>query len=153
MNSKTFFFVALPLLTNISLAIGAAFFGTKLAGNPGLRYFTVATAAAASLVGMGRLAIHDIGRVKAIASLFSQAITLICVFAAVYQGFGIGGAKEPVSFSTAIYFSVVTWTTLGYGDLRPLEELRILAAIEAALGYLYLGLIVGLIGGLLNKPN
>src|SRR5690554_7474421 len=34
-------------------------------------------------------------------------------------------------FITSLYFSIVTWTTLGYGDLKPTDELRLLASLEA----------------------
>ena len=48
-------------------------------------------------------------------------------------------------FSSALYFSFVTFTTLGYGDFQPMPRMRLLAAIEAVLGYLYLGLLVGVL--------
>ena len=44
----------------------------------------------------------------------------------------------------ALYFSIVTWTTLGYGDFTPPPELRLVAAIQALVGYLFFGLSVGL---------
>ncbi|MCF2872415.1 ion channel [Octadecabacter sp. G9-8] len=40
------------------------------------------------------------------------------------------------------YFTLVTFTTLGYGDLQPTEPLRLVSAIQALLGYIYLGLFV-----------
>lgn len=43
---------------------------------------------------------------------------------------------------TALYFSIVTFTTLGYGDFQPGAKLRLLAAFQALYGYGYLGLIV-----------
>jgi len=49
----------------------------------------------------------------------------------------------------AIYFSIVTWTTLGYGDFRPTPDARAWAAAEAFSGYLFMGILVGLIIGLL----
>jgi Ion channel len=39
-----------------------------------------------------------------------------------------------------LYFSLVTWTTLGYGDFRPTVPLRLFAAAEAVTGYVYMGL-------------
>jgi len=38
------------------------------------------------------------------------------------------------SFSDAAYFSIVTFTTLGYGDFQPKPGFRLLAGAEAALG-------------------
>jgi hypothetical protein len=45
-------------------------------------------------------------------------------------------------FFTCCYFSVVTFTTLGYGDLTPLGVSRLLAAIEAFIGSFTLALFV-----------
>jgi len=50
---------------------------------------------------------------------------------------GIGGAGEEVS--DFLYFSMVTQTTLGYGDITPVSGLpRSLAALEAFLGQVFL---------------
>ncbi len=43
--------------------------------------------------------------------------------------------------SGPIYFSTVTFTTLGYGDLRPLGRLRVAAAVEAALGAIMMAML------------
>ena len=45
-------------------------------------------------------------------------------------------------FMTCLYFSVVTFTTLGYGDLTPIGFSRVLAAIEAFIGSFTLALFV-----------
>jgi hypothetical protein len=44
-----------------------------------------------------------------------------------------------------LYFSVITWTTTGYGDLRPLPNSRLLAASEALTGYVFMALFLGII--------
>jgi len=50
---------------------------------------------------------------------------------------------------TMIYFSFVTLTTLGYGDIHPTSEAaRILAMLEAVLGQLYLVILVARLVGL-----
>ena len=38
------------------------------------------------------------------------------------------------SFHDAIYFSVTTFTTLGYGDMQPLPEMRLATSIESLAG-------------------
>ena len=43
------------------------------------------------------------------------------------------------SMEEALYFSLVTYTTLGYGDLTLTDEHRLLGAIEAATGVIMLG--------------
>lgn len=51
--------------------------------------------------------------------------------------------KENISqLMTCLYFSVVTFTTLGYGDLTPIGYARVLAAIEAFIGSFTLALFV-----------
>ncbi len=42
----------------------------------------------------------------------------------------------------SLYFSVVTFTTLGYGDLHPTESLRLLAAGEALAGAFLMAMFV-----------
>ena len=41
--------------------------------------------------------------------------------------------------ATALYFSTVTFSTLGYGDVLPPERWRQLAALEAVNGFLLIG--------------
>ena len=43
------------------------------------------------------------------------------------------------SFEEALYFSVVTFTTLGYGDITVSEKRRLLASLEAAGGTIAFG--------------
>ncbi len=43
------------------------------------------------------------------------------------------------NFQDAIYFSLVTFTTLGYGDIVLAERWRVLAAFEAANGIIMFG--------------
>ncbi|WP_198964254.1 potassium channel family protein [Bradyrhizobium sp. Y36] len=88
--------------------------------------------------------------------LLAQQIALIFVFAAMYRGYGLmygGAAPPPLADGSlrvdapgrdALYFSIVTWTTLGYGDFTALPEMRLIAGIEALTGYVFFGLIVGL---------
>ena len=48
-----------------------------------------------------------------------------------------------------VYFSVVTITTLGYGDISPLSPFaRMLAAVESLVGQLYLAVLVAWLVGL-----
>jgi hypothetical protein len=64
---------------------------------------------------------------------------------------GLDGAP-----GTYLYFSFVTLTTLGYGDIVPLSPAaRTLVALEATLGQLYLAILVaalvGRLGSVLHK--
>lgn len=50
---------------------------------------------------------------------------------------------EPLSFIQSIYFSVITITTLGYGDITPVTETaRLLSAVEALSGLVLIGLFL-----------
>lgn len=68
------------------------------------------------------------------------------LFSGLYYVYGLHSEAGLIRHDilTSIYFSVVTWTTLGYGDLQPLQELRMVAALEALMGYVYMALLVGL---------
>jgi hypothetical protein len=49
------------------------------------------------------------------------------------------GESAHRSFSTAFYFSAETYTSLGYGDIVPTGDLRLLAGVEALNGLLLIG--------------
>lgn len=55
--------------------------------------------------------------------------------------FGLGGMGPPgpLPFSRCLYFSAETYTTLGYGDVLPHGDLRLLAGLEALNGMLLIG--------------
>ena len=85
--------------------------------------------------------------------LFSLCIIFFC--ATLYFGLGISDGGEYIGlqpqlslldnikhFFSCIYFSVVTFTTLGYGDLTPSGPSRILAAVEAFTGSFTIALFV-----------
>lgn len=56
----------------------------------------------------------------------------------------IAAPGDAVKGSDLIYFSLVTVTTLGYGDVLPVSPMaRILAATEAVVGALYVAVLIG----------
>jgi hypothetical protein len=70
------------------------------------------------------------------------------IFAIAYTRVGIDYGDYQTSLSP-LYYSVVTMTTLGYGDAVPTSiAAQILASIQALLGYVGLG---GLLSILSNK--
>jgi hypothetical protein len=71
-------------------------------------------------------------------------IALIIWCGNLYTKYGIVDTSGNViyDFRTCLYFSAVTFTTLGYGDFQPTEYIRILAAFEAFMGYLFLGALI-----------
>ncbi|WP_143872501.1 potassium channel family protein [Catenovulum sediminis] len=54
-------------------------------------------------------------------------------------------------FFSALYFSVVTWTTLGYGDFQPSEHIRLWAAGQAIFGYLFMSIYVAILFAAITK--
>ena len=85
--------------------------------------------------------------------VFSLMLIFIC--AVLYFLFGVQSADGLIklsfqhsfsdnlsAFFSSIYFSVVTFTTLGYGDIHPVGFSRLIAAIEAFVGSFALALYV-----------
>ncbi len=64
----------------------------------------------------------------------------VWVWALAYQALGAFGTLEE-----AVYFSLVCFTTLGFGDLLMPQDWRILAGMEAANGFLNFGLLTALL--------
>ena len=84
------------------------------------------------------------GRMSLISALvllmFLAAVLEVTIWAAVYLGVGAISALEQ-----ALYFSMVTFTTLGYGDVVLKEGWRILASFEGANGIIMFGWTTALI--------
>ena len=60
---------------------------------------------------------------------------LVVSFAHIFHIYGLRDGEAVVrDLDSAIYFSLVTWTTIGYGDLCPTPEVRIAAGLEGVLG-------------------
>lgn len=51
-------------------------------------------------------------------------------------------ANKSFNFGDSLYFSTITFTTLGYGDFSPVSWLKILSAIEAFLGVINMGFLI-----------
>ena len=74
---------------------------------------------------------------------------LAVLFAGLYQFVELDLGGRPDNWMTTIYFSFVTLTTLGYGDIVPTSAgARIVALVEVIIGYMMLG---GLLGIFANK--
>jgi hypothetical protein len=83
-------------------------------------------------------------RALASAALLLLSPVSIVGFAVLYREVGLidVGGTTVTSLSDALYFSVVTWTTLGYGDIRPSPDARIWAAAEALYGYVVMAFLI-----------
>lgn len=62
------------------------------------------------------------------------------IWALAYRALGVFPDLE-----SAVYFSLVTYTTLGFGDLLLPQHWRLLAGMEAANGFLNFGLLTALL--------
>jgi hypothetical protein len=82
----------------------------------------------------------------------------ILTFGVLYYYIGIidstaEGSPVVHHLPNSLYYSVVTVTTLGYGDFYPVGTGRLLAAIEALTGYLILGVLASTFASLLAKEE
>ncbi len=80
----------------------------------------------------------------------ANALLVIVVFAMIYylgEGITKGGEEdyEP-NLREGLYFSVVTFTTLGYGDYSPKVDFQLLATLEAFTGAFTIALFVLVFG-------
>tara|TARA_R110001599_G_scaffold337890_1_gene556594 strand:+ start:777 stop:1235 length:459 start_codon:yes stop_codon:yes gene_type:complete len=94
-------------------------------------------------------------RVYEIAILLLFYLPLVLyAFARLYQTGGlIYNGEVTHDFVSALYFSVVTWTTLGFGDFQPVENLRLWAAGQALFGYVFMAILVALFLQILTQQN
>jgi predicted neutral ceramidase superfamily lipid hydrolase len=103
---------------------------------------------------IGLMAGNEGGRYKSALSFFWKLfIVTFVVFSVVYWRYGLMHQGEHIQISVleAAYFSVTTLTTLGYGDFAPPPRIRHITSIQAIVGYVSLGLWIGLISKLIDE--
>jgi Ion channel. len=62
------------------------------------------------------------------------------------------GSKQTMGGFNAFYFSFITLSTVGYGDITPVAKVaRMLAAVEATTGLLYVAVLIGRLVGLYSN--
>jgi hypothetical protein len=81
----------------------------------------------------------------AIFALTIYGLITIHGFAEIYRSAGAVGDRYPKDYYECLYFSVVTCTTLGYGDFQPPSACRGVAAFEALLGYVFMAIIAAVV--------
>lgn len=71
-------------------------------------------------------------------------VTTLCAYANMYSHYGLdSGTSIDHSFGSGLYFSVTTFTTLGYGDLKPTPGIcRFLTSCEALSGMFSMGILL-----------
>jgi hypothetical protein len=64
------------------------------------------------------------------------------------------GTKETMAGFNAFYFSFITLSTVGYGDITPVSKVaRMLATTEAITGLLYVAVLIARLVGLYSTPK
>lgn len=96
----------------------------------GLPTFDMPTRAKLIVVIFGTFFTH-------VAEIFLYAVAFYLL--ARYLGAGTLGDASRSSLTLCLYFSAETYTSLGYGDVVPRGELRLLAGMEALNGLLLIG--------------
>ena len=99
---------------------------------------------------------RPLGSVLALTCLVSGLLFLqlaeMTVWAAV---FALAGVLP--DFETSLYYSLKSFTTVGYGDVLPAQSWRLLGPCEAAVGVLMLGwstgIIVAAVQRIYNRPQ
>jgi hypothetical protein len=74
--------------------------------------------------------------------VIGMGILIMVLYALIYWAAGgvVGsGSHGPVSFWKALYFSGITFCTVGYGDFIPADHVRMLALSEGFLGAMTMG--------------
>ena len=86
----------------------------------------------------------DCGRSLKLWALWS--ILVVLLFSIAYSSMDSLLFHKELSLTEALYFSVVTFTTLGFGDITPKSELGMLLVIaQVVLGYIMLGKTLAII--------
>jgi len=78
-----------------------------------------------------------------------SAFAIVLIYAVAYYAVGAispDGEDYDADFRESLYFSVVTFTTLGYGDYAPITEYQLLAVSEAFIGAFTIALFVLVFG-------
>ncbi|BCG82423.1 hypothetical protein MesoLj113b_59650 [Mesorhizobium sp. 113-3-3] len=99
------------------------------------------------LIGVTRAMTHMVARfrmhgrrsrivamISVVMGLFAVMTVEVWLWAGLYRLLGI-----LPDFETALYFSTTTFATVGYGDIVPAHDWRILAALEGVNGFLLIG--------------
>jgi len=92
---------------------------------------------------------------KIITFIFSYAFFIIMIvflfsgaFFANNLEFVGNGNNQPLTFAESLYFSTITFTTVGYGDITPIGTNRLIASIEAIIAII---LNIAFIGYILSS--
>lgn len=131
------------------------------------KFFLERTPSAIAITGVSIVLLYSIGMMPKINSLIESrsissfiltylvfVIIIVFLFSSFYSTnntlFLEQGKPAQLSFHDCFYFSAVTFTTVGYGDISPVNENRTIAIIEALTGTI---LNIGFIGYVLASKK
>lgn len=89
-----------------------------------------------------------LSRVAAFIAALTGLFLFIFIFASFYQSLGIIDSRtqaETRDAGACLYFSIVTFTTLGYGDFVPTVSARLISGCEALIGYVVMAAMIALL--------
>jgi hypothetical protein len=79
-------------------------------------------------------------------------LTAIINYGAIQRGVLELNSEDAASFADSVYFTIVTLTTLGYGDISPINDFgRLLVCFEVLLGIVMFGLFVAAVSSRLIR--
>jgi hypothetical protein len=95
---------------------------------------------------------------KIILQVFWSYVLAIYSFAILYFDISVADPERafnvPLTFLSALYFSVVAITTTGFGDITPKDDLiKLLVAGELLFGFFYTVLFFSIVAGLATRPR
>jgi len=119
-----------------NLALGSLVIGTTvLVHTVGL---VVLSWVMVRVIAWSRLHRHAVGRtlalVPAVLGLFFIHTVEVWIWAIAYVALGV-----TATFEESLYFSTVTFSTVGFGDVLPAEGWRLFSALEGINGFLLIG--------------
>ncbi|MDD5041893.1 MAG: ion channel [Candidatus Peribacteraceae bacterium] len=78
----------------------------------------------------------------AMVALFAMAYALLAVFAPKHAPLGLQGLHGLRLIGNSFYYSIITSTTTGYGDIVPVGFSKILSSVQCVAGYFVLAVFV-----------
>jgi len=149
----------------IALAFLIATFVVTFTGPTNLKLlvsqFSTVILVTASIWLLGRnvlqRAVVDLSVISGVLSIYLLIALLFATIAdigAVFQPHFLDGASVPPTSSDTLYFSLITLTTTGFGDITPGTDVaRAAAAAEAVLGQLFLVSVVAAVVSRYRRPG
>ncbi|MBI2523380.1 two pore domain potassium channel family protein [Candidatus Woesearchaeota archaeon] len=92
----------------------------------------------------------NLPKIEYFVNIFYIVFFTVLLFATIYSE-GIASGENyfiendkiaDLSFSDAVYFSIITLTTVGYGDIVPVGVFRYFVMVEIFMGLIYIGTLI-----------